>query len=156
MVVKSLKCLTILLSCIMLHGQMIAWHMCCDSVFNLPNTNMLITWHLIYDTDIWHAITWHLISHTWYLAHAITWYWYTWPNVVTSDWILFNLTPVLHCLFMIIAFTGTWHDYYTVTRHLVLLNSCTPKLLCSWTPVFLNPWKRVAPDIILLLIPVVE
>ena len=36
---------------------------------------------------------------------------------------------------MIINFTGTWHDYYIVTRHLVLLNSCAPELLYSWTPV---------------------
>ena len=65
------------------------------------------TWHLIYIPD-----TWYLIPDSWY---DITWYWYTWPDAVTLDWILLPLTPVLHCLFMIITFTGTWHDYYTTT-----------------------------------------
>jgi len=77
------------------------------------------TWYLIYIPDTW---------------QAITWYWYTWPDVATLDWILLHLTPVFHCLFMNIAFTGTWHDYYTTTRHLVFLNSCTPDLLYFWTP----------------------
>jgi len=36
---------------------------------------------------------------------------------------------------MITTFTGTWHNYYTVTRHLVLLNSYALELLYSWTPV---------------------
>jgi len=36
---------------------------------------------------------------------------------------------------MIVTFTGTWYDYYIITRHLVLLDFCTPELLCSWTPV---------------------
>ena len=35
---------------------------------------------------------------------------------------------------MIITFTETWHDYYTVTRHLVFLNSCTPI-----SPVLMSP-----------------
>jgi len=54
---------------------------------------------------------------------------------VTPDWILLPLTPALHCIFVIITFTGTWHDYYIITRLLVLLNSCAPKLLYSWTLV---------------------
>ena len=39
--------------------------------------------------------------------HAITRYWYTWPDFVAL---------VLFYIFMTITFTGTWHDYYTVTR----------------------------------------
>ena len=40
---------------------------------------------------------------------------------------------------MIITFTGTWQDYYTVTRPLVLLNSCTPVLLNSCIPCIHAP-----------------
>jgi len=108
------------------------------------------TWHLIYDTGTCHAIfdTWYLtpVLAMLYLTHDIwhrylpcciwhmisdtgTWHVITWPDSVTLDWILLHLTPVLHDIFKIITFTGTWHDYYIVTRHLVLLNSCTPELL---------------------------
>jgi len=108
------------------------------------------TWHLIYDTGTCHAIfdTWYLtpVLAMLYLTHDIwhrylpcciwhmisdtgTWHVITWPDSVTLDWILLHLTPVLHGIFKIITFTGTWHDYYIVTRHLVLLNSCTPELL---------------------------
>jgi len=62
---------------------------------------------------------------------------------VTPDWI--TITPVLQCLFMITTFTETWIDYYIVTRHLVLLNSCILESLI----------KRETPDTILLLIPVI-
>jgi len=115
------------------------------------------TWYLTPDT--WYAITWYWIfdKYTWYVTldtwHAITWYWYTWPDVVIPNWILLHLTPVLHCLFMIITFTATWHDYYTAT------------IWYSWTHVFLNscilePLKQgdswcYTPDTILLLITVI-
>ena len=83
-------------------------------------------WHLIYDTGIWHVI-------------FATWY----------------ITPVLAMIYLTPDTCTTWHmhDYYIFTRHLVLLYllySCIPELLYSWTP-----WKRVTPDIVLLLIPVV-
>jgi len=51
MVVKILKCLTILSSSIMLHDRMITWHM----------------------------MLWLYIQLTWQLTYSITWYWYTWP-----------------------------------------------------------------------------
>jgi len=107
--------------------------------YRTPVLAMLITWYryqylpcytyyLISDTDTCHAIliacylTLDIITFdTW---HAITRYWYTWPNIVA---------PVLFYIFMTITFTGTWHDYYIVTRYLVLLNSCAPELLHSWT-----------------------
>ena len=103
-----------------------------------------VIWHLISDTGTWHVITWHLIPNTWYMTlddwHAIThltcfhMVQAHLPDIVTPDWILLYLTPVLHCIFMTITFTGTWHDYYIVSRHLVLLNSCAPELLYTWTP----------------------
>ena len=72
-------------------------------------------------------------------------------DILTLDRTLLPLIPVLYDIFMTITFTGTWHDYYIITRYLVLLNSCTP--------VFLNPWNReapdITPDIILLLTPVI-
>ena len=93
------------------------------------------TYYLISDTGTCHAIlivcylTPDIITlDTW---HAITRYWYTWSDIVA---------PVLYCIFMTITFTGTWHDYYTVTRYLVLLNSCTLELLNSCTPELLYSW----------------
>ena len=55
------------------------------------------------------------------------------PDIMTLDRTLPPLMPVLYDIFMTITFTGTWHDYYIITR-LVLLNSCTPELLYTWTP----------------------
>ena len=125
------------------------WHQYLTCYYFTPDT-----WHLISNTSTWHVIldTWYLTSvldmlslDTWYLTpdiwhltvdmlsptwHAFTWYQYTWHLI------LWNLTLVLHGIFMTITFTGTWHDYYTVTRPLVLLNSCTPEL---WYPLYSCP-----------------
>jgi len=113
------------------------------------------TYYLISDIGTCHAILIAcyltpdiIILDTW---HAISRYCYTWPDIVAL---------VVFYIFMTITFTGTWHDYYTVTRYLVLLNSWTPVLLNSWTSVLLNPWKKgdswyYTSDIKLLLIPVV-
>ena len=133
-------------------------------------------WHLISDTGTWQVITWHLIPDTWYMTfdnwHAIThltclhmalvhltWNCDTWLDTITPD-------TVLHCIFMTITFTGTWHDYYIVTRHLVLLKSCAPELLYTWTPktgrlltlcswyyILVDPRNRITMDIGLLWIP---
>jgi len=46
------------------------------------------------------------------------------PDIVTVDQTLPPLIHVLYGIFITITFTGTWHDYYIITRHLVLLNSC--------------------------------
>jgi len=101
-------------------------------------------YHLTPDTGTWHVITWHLIPDTWYMTlnnwHAITqltcyhlvlvhstWYCDTWLDTITPD----------TCIILHIHdyyFYGTWHDYYIVTRHLVLLNSCALELLYTWTP----------------------
>ena len=119
------------------------------------------TWHLVSDTstchaipdlDIWHryltCYTWHLIPDTWYLTpvltcYHLTWYCDTWLDTITAD----------PCI--------TWHIHdYHFYRDLTWLLYCyqtfgTPELLYSWTPVSLNPWERVTPDSILLLIPVI-
>ena len=68
-------------------------------------------------SDTWYNNTWHLTCYHSVLVH-LTWY----------------CAPILYYIFMTITFTGTWHDYYPVTRYLVLLNSCTLELLYSWTP----------------------
>ena len=139
---------------------------------------ILDTWsrHLISDTNTWHVITWHLIPDTWYMTlddwHAITYLTcfhmslVIWPNIMTPDWILWHLTPVLYYRFMTIIFIGTWHDYYIITRHLVLLNSCAPELLytrtpeterlltlCSWYYTHVDPRNKITMDIGLLWIP---
>jgi len=107
------------------------------------------TWHLISDTctchailDIWYLTpdiitldSWHAIIH-FSCFHPVqvhlTWYYDTWLVIVIPD-------TVLYCIF--ITFSGSWHDYYTVTR-----------LLYSWTPVFLNSCNRETPDIMLLIL----
>jgi len=119
------------------------WYVILDTWYLTPDTGTwhVITWHLIPDTDTWHVITWHLIPDTWYMTldnwHDITHLtcYHLVPvhltDVVAPNWILLHLTPVLLCIFMIITFTRTWHDYYIVTRHLVPLNFCAPELLYS-------------------------
>ena len=69
------------------------------------------TYYLISDTGTCHSIliacylTPDIITlDTW---HAITRYWFTWPDIVEH---------VLYCIFMTITFTGTWHDYYTLSN----------------------------------------
>jgi len=188
-----------IISCIILHDQMIAWHIILWFCIDSPDTDMLIIWHwyvilntwsltleswhrhltcytghlisdtwyltpvldmlylipdpwyLISDTGTWHVITWHLIPDTWYmtlgnwhvitylicfhmvLAH-LTWYCDTWLGYYYT------------CIILHIHdyhFYGDLHDYYIVTRHFVLLNSCAPELLYTWTP-----WKRETPDTI--------
>ena len=111
---ESLKCLIILSSCIMLHDRVIAWHM--------------ILWHCIQLTWHWHIKYLTLILDTWQLTcyHLIFDMLTLSIDTVTPDWILLHWTPVLHCLFMIITFMGTWHDYYTAT------------IWYSWTSVVLN------------------
>ena len=71
-------------------------------------------------TDTFDLILWHL-----------TGYYYTWhPYYIAYSWLSLWREP--------------WQDYYTATRHLVLLNSWTPEPLYSWTPV--------SPALLLLLI----
>ena len=108
-------------------------------------------WHLIFDT--WQLICYHLILGTCYHSVPIhlTWCCDTWLNTITPDTCI-----ILHI--------HDFHFYGDLTkllysyRDLVFLNSCTPetlallKLLYSWTPVYLNPWNRETPDIILLIL----
>jgi len=138
---------------------------CCNSVFNSPDTNMLIIWR-------WYVYTWYLIPDTWYLILILdmlslnTWSltretWYMkltcyHLTLGTFDLILRHLTPVLHCIFMIITFTGTWHDYYIVTGYLVLLNSCILEPLKkgdSWYYTPVDPHNWITMNIGLLRIP---
>jgi len=64
------------------------WHRYLTCYHLTPDTWQLTCYHLIFN------ICYHLI-----LAH-LTWF-------VTPDWILLYLAPILHCIFMIITFTGT-------------------------------------------------
>ena len=135
------------------------WHWYLTWYYLAPDT-----WHLISDTGTWHAITWHLIPDTWYLTPVLdmlplyTWYltldiWYLtndmlsldpWhmlsPSTDTFDWIFWHLTGYYY----------TWHLYYIAYSWLSLLRGLgmiiillpefgTPELMCSWTPVYLNP-----------------
>ena len=119
------------------------WHLITDTWYLTPVLDMLLlkSWsltldnwhryltcyHLTPDTwymtlDNWHAIT-HLTCFHMTLAH-LTWYCDTWLDTITPD------TGIIFPIHAI-TFTGIWHDYYIVTRHLVLLNSCIP---CTHVP----------------------
>ena len=117
------------------------WHR--HSVFT-PTLDMLYLIpdprHLILDTSTWYMSYLPLDPDPRYMTHANPYLicfhvvQVHWPDIVTLDRTLPPLIPVLYGIFMTITFTGTWHDYYIITRHLVLLNSCTPELLYTWTP----------------------
>jgi len=159
-----------IVSCIILHDQMIAWHIILWLCIDSPDTDMLIIWHwyVILDTwslivNIWHRYltryhltpdTWHLIYNTWQLTcynlildicyHLVlthlTWYCDTWLDTITLGTCI-----TLHI-----------HDYH-LYGDLVWLLYCyqtfgTPERLCSWTPVYLNSWNRETPDIMLLIL----
>ena len=120
-------------------------HVILDTWYQTPVLNMLYLtpdpWHLISDTDTWYVIldtwSWHLIHDTIHASTHLARFHIVqvhWPNIVAPDRILLPLIPVLCDIFMTITFMGTWYDYYIITRHLVLLNSCAPKLLYTWTP----------------------
>ena len=167
----------ILLSCTLLCDWLIPDICCCDShryisYLTLTCIHRYLTcyiWHMIPDTGTCHAIfdMWyptpvlamlHLLFNIWYrylpcctwrltcyhLALVyLTWYCDTWPDTITLDTCISLHIHDYH-------FYGdlAWLLYYYQTFG-------TPELLYSWTPVFLNPWKRVTPDTILLLIPVI-
>ena len=112
----------------MLHLIYDLWHR--HSIFTLAPGIYTSTWylkplprHLIFrhrysimsyltpDPDTLYMTCFHVVQ-----AH--------WLDIVTLDRKLPPLIPVLYDIFMTITFTGTWHDYYIITRYLVLLNSC--------------------------------
>jgi len=129
---------------------------CCDPVFNLADTDMLITLHLIFDTD-----TWHLIPDTWYLTLALdmlslnTWY------LISDTWRLKCYHLILDICYHLVLIHLTWccdtwldsithdtcitlhiHDYHFYGELTWLLycyqTSGTPEFLYNWTLVLLN------------------
>ena len=115
----------------------------------------LDTWHLISDTGTWHVITWHLMHDTWYMTLNI---WHAITYLICFHLVLVHLT--WHCdTWMDIVIAGTCaifpiHDYHFYGNLTWLLycyqTSGTPELLCIWTLVFLSPYNRETPDIMLL------
>ena len=113
----------------MLHLIYDLWHR--HSVFTPALSIYTGTWCLI-------PVPRHLIFRHQYSIYVIldTWSWHPvydacfhvvqvhWPDIVALDRTLPPLIPVLYNIFMTITFMGTWHDYYIITRYLVLLNSC--------------------------------
>jgi len=117
-----------IVSCILLHDRMIAWH--------------IILWLCI-------QLNWHqhikyltLILDTWYLTYDI---WHRTIDMLSLVTDTFNLM-----LWHLIGYYYTGHLYYIAHSWLSLLwgldmiiillpDICTAELLCSWTPVFLNP-----------------
>ena len=147
---------------------------CCYSVFNSPDTDMLITWrwyvytcHLILTLDIWHQYltcylltrdTWHLIFDTWQLTcyHLLDMLSH---GTSTLDLMLWHLTRLLLHLYYI------FYSWLSLLRGLSMIIILLPEIWYSETSVFLNScileslkqgdsW-HYAPDIILLLIPVI-
>ena len=124
------------------------WHMTPDT-----GTCMLYLTH-----DIWHqystCYTWHLIPDTWYMTPKIN---MLSLGTSTLDMILWHLIGDYY----------TWDLYYLAYSWILLLQRLgmiiilLPDIWYSWTPVLLNscilePLKRVTPDTILLLIPVIR
>ena len=151
-----------------------------DMLHLTPALDMLYLTH-----DIWQryltCYTWYLILDTWYLTSVLdmsslnTWY-LTPVNLVYNIWWLtcyHSLNMLSHgtstldlILWHLTGYYCTWRLYYFAYSWLSLLRGLawllyyyqifgTPELLCSWTPVFLNPYNRETPDILLLLIPVI-
>ena len=119
------------------------WHVILDIWFMTPALGIYTgTWYVILDNVPRHLIFRHqyliyviLDTCSWYLVYdmlscgisTMTWHCDPWSDTTT-------LIPILYDIFMTITFTGTWHDYYIITRYLVLMSSCTPELLYTWTP----------------------
>ena len=86
--------------------------------------------HLILDTNTWYMSYLSPDPDPRYMTHAnpyLTCFHVVqvhWLDIVTLDQTLPLLIPILYDIFMTITFTGSWHGYYIITRHLVLLNSC--------------------------------
>jgi len=109
----------------------------------LPNADMFIldTWSLTLDIWYCYLICYHLTLDPWDVRlpldnwHAITY-------LTCFHMVLVYLTWCCDTciIFMIITFTGTWNDYYNIT------------IWYSWTPVYLNPWNRETPYIMLLIL----
>ena len=121
-------------------------------------------WYLISDTGTWHVITRHLIPDTWYLISILdmlspdnlitdTWYmtldnWRAITHLTCYHLVLIHLTRDCDtwldtitpdtCISLHIYDYHFFRDltwlFYIITRHLVLLNSCAPELLYTWTP----------------------
>ena len=91
-----------------------------------------------------------MLHFTW---HTATWNQYTWPDIMTPDWIYYTEHRTL-CIFMIITFTGAWLLYcYQTFGTPVLLNSCIPEPLKrgdSWYYTPVDPRNRIIMNIGLL------
>ena len=116
----------------MLYDRLIPDIWCCDSHR-----------HISYLTLISHTGTCHATLITWYLTPVLTVLYLTVdmlsPGTSIFDLILWHLTGYYytgHLYFFAYSWLSLlWGlEYYIVTRHLVLLNSCTPELLYSWNP----------------------
>ena len=144
-------------SCTMLRDWLIPSIWCCDSHRHISYLTLTCiyrylpcyTYYLISDTGTCHTmlITWYMISVLAVLCLLLD-IWYRYLPCYT-----YRLIPdTWYCGTCIILHI---HGYYFY-GDLAWLLYCyqifgTPELLYSWTPVFLNPWKRVTPDIILIL-----
>ena len=106
MIVKSLKCLFILFSCIMIYDPMITWH-------------MMLTWYRHVILDTWYltptliCYTWHLLYDTWYLTPVL-------DILLLDSWSLtldtrhqyltcYHLTPDTWYLTLDMLSLDTWH-----------------------------------------------
>ena len=129
------------------------WHVTLDIWFMTPALGIYTgTWYLkpvprhlifrhrystyvILDTWPWHPLYDMFSCGT----STLTWHCDPWPDTTTPD----------TCIIWHI------HDYHFYGDLAWLLYFYqifgTPELLYSWTPVYLNPWNREAPDITLIL-----
>ena len=127
---------------------------CSNSVFNSPDTDMLITWR-------WYVYTWHLIPDTWHLTLVLDMLslntWYLTIGMLSFDvWhmLLFDTNTLNLMLWHLTGYYYTWHLYCVAYSWLSLYGdltwllycyqtSGTPELLYLWTHVPLNFWTPV-------------
>ena len=108
-------------------------------------------WYLIYGT-------WYLTLDTWYLTLALN---MLSPGISSLDLILWHLTGYYytrHLYFLAYSWLSLLRglDYYIITKHLVLLNSCIPEPLKkgdSWYYTHVDPRNRITMNIWLLWTP---
>ena len=125
------------------------WSTTLDMLYLIPDPQHLIltpvldichTCYLILTPGIWHMLTLTWLAFMWYKHIDLT----SWPLIGHyHPWYLYYMA----------------YSWLSPLRKLDMIIILLPDIWYSWTPVYLNPWNReapdITPDIILLLTPVI-
>ena len=154
--------------------HVITWHLIPDTWHLIYDTWQLTCYHsldmLSHGTSTLGLMLWHLIGYyyTWHLLSLDTWELTCYHSLDMLSHDTSTLDPMLWHL---TGYYYTWHLYYiaysrlSLLRRLSMIITLLPDIWYSWTLVLLNscilePQKwgdfwHYAPDIILLLIPII-